>query len=204
MGQGIANYLATSILFFVLLGCSSVPSDGVGKANEAEIEYCNRTLQNGDVLFRMGYGAVSEWINQRQKSKFNVSHAGIAAQIQGKWMVVHSISGMLEAQDGVQISTLPQFILEAQPKSVFIMRYNLSKSKRLAAAKTALQYWQQGIRFDHQFNSDDSTAMYCSELIFYSYRSILPQLQANHPDYDFQALTDTSLGKLIGLSIPRK
>jgi hypothetical protein len=84
------------------------------------------------------------------------------------------------------------------------MRFNLSKSKRLAAAKTALTYWKKGIRFDHQFNSNDSTSMYCSELIFYSYRSILPQLQPDHPDFDFQALTDTSMGKLIGLSIPRK
>lgn len=204
MGQGIVKILALSILFFGLQGCTSAPVESNSVPDEVEIEYWKRTLQNGDVLFRLGYGPVSEWINQRQKSNFNVSHAGIAVQIEGKWLVVHSISGMLEAQDGVQISTLPQFVLEAQPATVFIMRYAVSKAHRLSAAKNALNYWKKGIRFDHQFNSVDSSKMYCSELIFSSYRSLLPQHQRSHPDFDFQVLTDTSLGKLIGPTIPRK
>jgi len=196
--------LALSFCLMALPGCTNPTTFTPSAAQKAEIEYWERSLQNGDVLFRLGYGAVSEWINQRQKSNFKVSHAGIALQIRGKWMVIHSISGMPEAEDGVQISTLPQFILEAQPASVFTMRYAVSKQQRFAAAKAAFQYWKKGIRFDHQFNSNDPTTMYCSELIFYSYRSILPQLQPSHPDYDFQVLTDTSLGKMIGPSLPKK
>jgi len=190
-------------LFLVSLGCQK--SKPIRKpVNSPELKYWMSEIQEGDIIFRHGYGAVSDWINAQQLSPFNVSHAGLVVRLNQSWIVIHSISGILEAEDGVQASSLNQFLLEAQPQTVFIVRPNLAQKNRQLAVQNAWACLKKGVRFDHHFNANDPSYMYCSEFIFYCYK-----MQGNigarkHPNTDFKVLTDTAFGKRIAPVIPWK
>jgi len=190
-------------LIALFLGCND-SNQKQPQPNPPFLGYWLPMFQEGDVIFRHGIGAVSDWINYKQSSAIHVSHTGIVVNLNKKWVIIHSISGMLDAEDGVQVSSIEQFLREAKPNTVFILRPNLSKKNRKAAAKKALLCLKKGIRFDHQFNPNDSSKLYCSELIFYCYSHAGKQWSSQNPTTDFQILTDSSLGKLIAPSIPWK
>lgn len=189
--------------FFLFIACTETRQIDA-PAESHSTQKWKSILREGDVIFRYGYGAVSDWINFRQSSKYNVSHAGMVVQLNQKWMVVHSISGMLESEDGVQACSIEQFIHEARPNTVFILRPKLAEKIKKTAAKIALHCLKKGIRFDHQFNPNDSTEMYCTELIFYCYKQGGIKWSSENPGSDFQSLTDSSLGNLIAPLIPLK
>lgn len=169
-----------------------------------KLDFWQQEIQEGDLIFRHGYGVVSDWINSHQSSPFHTSHAGIVVNLNHKWVVIHSISGMLEAEDGVQVSTLRQFCSEARPESVFILRPQLSKKNRQIAIKKALYCLNKGIRFDHQFNVQEPTKMYCTEFVLFCFKHAGNGWSSPNPKKDFEILTDTALGRLIGPSLPWK
>jgi hypothetical protein len=196
-------WVCSFLLTFFCLACSPEKSATV-KVEPQNLSYWDSHLKSGDVIFRYGYGSVSEWINMRQTSNLNVSHVGIVVRINEKWIILHSISGMFDAQDGVQSSSLAQFLGEARPNSVFVLRPSVKKTDLALALNKALICWKNNVRFDHHFDSVDSTTMYCSEFVLFCYKHCGPAWSSSKPDFDFQTLTYAECGDLIGPNIPWK
>ena len=61
-------------------------------------------LQDGDIILRKGYGIVSENIAKYLDEEYVISHCGIVVKSQkGNYFVIHSVSGRLPEDDGVQV-----------------------------------------------------------------------------------------------------
>ena len=144
------------------------------KSNKDELknDYCLTTeeksvLQEGDIIFRHGFGIISDAIVKYVKSDYPVSHCGvIVADSLGKLFVIHTVSNTLANIDGMQKDDLDVFVKGSQKNSIIVMRYiyeNDTQAKKIA--ERANYYLSQQIPFDHHFDCMDSTAFFCTELI---------------------------------------
>jgi hypothetical protein len=125
-------------------------------------------LQEGDIIFRRGFGIISDAIVEYIPSRFPVSHCGIVVKDSlKKLMVIHTVSNTLVAVDGMQQDPLDKFVKESHRNSIIVVRY---RSKDNAVAKKiadqAKEYLSQKIPFDHSFDCKDSTEFFCTELIY--------------------------------------
>ena len=126
-----------------------------------------KQLKEGDIILRHGFGFVSNTIVKALGEDLPVSHVGmIVKNEKGEFAVIHSVSQTLSDHNGVQIQDLQNFVRDSQDSSIVIVRYkNTSEKKDFDQRKHAFRYLQKQIPFDYQFDLEDSTAFYCSELI---------------------------------------
>lgn len=123
-------------------------------------------LEEGDVLLRRGRGFVSSLI--AGASGASVSHCGIVVKDEGKWQVIHSISGHLSQIDGVRQEALELFLREAQPGTLFHAKPRFELDRQ-AVADICKEYRDRALGFDHMFDLDEMERLYCSELVRAAY-----------------------------------
>ncbi len=146
-------------------------SDKPDKTHNSANCYClsedeKSLLQDGDIILRKGYGFVSNQIIETLKDSLNISHCGIIVQIDSCWSVVHSTPGYFSIpfkDDGVIITSLSKFMESSYPNSIIITR--LKRDHLSQIAEKALNYAERKVPFDYDFNYNDTTSLYCSELI---------------------------------------
>ncbi len=160
-----------------------IVSDKLEKACN-NVNYClNKNeiscLQDGDIILRKGYGFVSNRIIETLNDTLDISHCGVIVKIDSGWSVVHAIPGRFSPfskDDGVIITTLSSFMEEAYPNSIIITR--LKRDTLEQVAQKALSYAKRKAPFDYDFNLNDTTSLYCSELILH----ILEEKYALNPE----------------------
>ncbi len=128
-------------------------------------------IQDGDIIMRQGYGIVSTIILKTLKEDVPVSHIGVISQDSaGDLYVIHSVSQTISDFDGIQIDNLERFISHSRPNSVLITRYNRPQNNDNDFGRQisyrARYYLDKKVPFDHSFNFEDSTAFFCSELVW--------------------------------------
>ena len=128
-------------------------------------------IQSGDIILRQGYGAVSSMIIKTLNEDIPVSHIGVISQDEkGDFFVIHSVSRAISDHDGIQIDEFERFLKHSRPNSVIITRYKGSnpdnENTGYLISKRAQYYLDKKIPFDHTFNLEDSTAFFCSELVY--------------------------------------
>ena len=122
-------------------------------------------LQDGDIILRKGYGIVSENIVAYLNEEYPVSHCGIIVKSnKGNYFVIHSVSGRLSEEDGMQICRLQDFCKGSIPNSIIVSRLKVDDHSCLS--KSAKQYLLDKVPFDSGFNLDDQSKIYCSELLW--------------------------------------
>lgn len=130
-------------------------------------------LSDGDLLFRCGTSAESETI-LKIDSTGQYTHVGIAINIDNKWHVVHVVPG--ESSDGVDmVKTEPidTFFMTTRAVHGRAMRLReCDAQKAHMAALRAYELSKQRIPFDFFYNWDDSTRLYCTELMQRAYASV--------------------------------
>lgn len=121
------------------------------------------SLQSGDIILRRGYGLVSDLIVARLKDSVDLSHCGILSiDSTGAIQVIHSLSKSVSKFDGMQTCSFEEFIQDARPESLLAVRHTGVDGRLIE--KQAIAYLQQKKPFDHNFNTNDSSAFFCSEL----------------------------------------
>lgn len=130
------------------------------------IEEKNR-LQEGDIIFRYGFGIISDAIVKYVKSDYPVSHCGIIVRdSSGKLSVIHTVSNTLAKIDGMQKDNLNVFVKGSHKNSIIVTRYRYKNDTlRKKIAERANYYLLQQIPFDHHFDCEDTTAFFCTEFI---------------------------------------
>ncbi len=126
-------------------------------------------IQDGDIIMRQGYGIVSSIILRSLDEDIPVSHIGIIVQDSiGQLHVIHSVSRAISDYDGIQVDDLERFVNQSRPNSVIITRYNNQTQDYNGnkISERANHYLERKVPFDHSFNLQDSTAFFCSELIW--------------------------------------
>jgi hypothetical protein len=163
-------------------------------------------LQNGDILLRHGYGLASDIIVKTLNEKYDISHCAILCKDNNKFNVIHSVSQSLSDFDGVQTQLLSKFINDSKMNSLIVVRYKnpLHRNNDLIAER-AKYYLAKKIPFDNDFDIEDSTHIYCNELIWRiikdSYHRDIFKNQLRDADrknhYKFNALWDTTLFTIV-------
>ncbi len=124
-----------------------------------------KQIKEGDIILRRGYGWVSDAIQNMNADKRNITHCGIIVKQKNQWYVIHSISGHISKNDGVQIEPIHQFTKGAKENSIIIVRPQIEDSVRVKIINKSFYYLSNKTPFDNAFSHKDSLSFYCTEFI---------------------------------------
>ncbi len=133
------------------------------------------TIKEGDIILRRGYGIISDMIAKLSKnSNILLSHCGVICKDSNQnWIVIHTVSNTLTETDGMQLDNLATFVKNSKDSSIIIVRYNnTTDSMTTLFCQQAFYYLHKNIPFDEHFDSNDSSKMYCTELIRQLYLNV--------------------------------
>lgn len=119
-------------------------------------------LQSGDVIMRMGYGAMSMSIVTLLNDTVKLSHCGVVLREGSDLLVIHTISPSLSNADGMQRCTMEEFILDSRDSSIIVVRFKQGGGQLIA--QKAAYYLAKQVPFDAYFDLVDSSTFFCSEL----------------------------------------
>lgn len=155
-------------LYAVALSCTRNPDSGGMVRSNLPLQQ----LRDGDLLFRCGTSVESQAVVDMDRNKGVYSHIGIAINQGGKWKVVHAVPG--ENRDGVdrvKIEPVDTFFLTTRAIHGAAMRMKGCDSKTARqAAQWALS--KKGVIFDDHYDWNDSTRLYCTELVQLAYERV--------------------------------
>ncbi len=171
-------YFIIGVFFFILIGIKIFfYLDALEEKREVKNKFNYRRIspteiakiQEGDFILRRGFGFFSDVIATRlNQAPFDLTHAGIIVIDHGKWAVVHSLSSDVSKIDGIQIQYLDEFLKYSQPNKIVITRFKSpSTNTNSQIASLAKYHLNKKIPFDHFGDFEDSTSMYCTELILH-------------------------------------
>jgi hypothetical protein len=125
------------------------------------------SLQPGDLLYRLGNGLYSAYFRNFSQTDQRFSHVGIVVQATptAPLHVVHAEADDFTGQGGVRSERLADFLKGANDWAVY--RLNREDTIRQDIAARALGYYRRGIPFDLAFDTDDTSAFYCTELVLH-------------------------------------
>lgn len=130
-------------------------------------------LQDGDIVLRYGHGLVSDYIVNAFDEKYQISHCGIINKTPKGLEIIHSESSSMLSFEGIQRQDFDEFIDAGHLNSVIIVRYNRSDSAGRAKITQRAQYYlDKAIPFDYSFDTQDTTSMYCSEIIWHIFLDV--------------------------------
>jgi hypothetical protein len=141
-------------------------------------------LRAGDVVFRRGSGFTSQAVLMAEKGGA-YSHTGIVVDSAGVLMIVHAVPGEPDFEgdeDRVKMEHPNEFFAPAKAQQGAVYRHRSSEVAR-QAAKAAVQVYRRGVLFDHDYNSSDTTKMYCTELVIFAYGKTQQPLPGLHPHH---------------------
>lgn len=125
----------------------------------------------GDIILRYGHGLVSDYIVNTFDEKYSISHCGIISGKGENLSVIHSESSSFLSVEGIQKQDFNDFVDAGHENSVIIVRYNKCKPEELSRiTKRANVYLNRKIPFDYSFNTEDTTVMFCSEIIWHIFK----------------------------------
>lgn len=151
----ISRCLMLGIILFAMMSC--------GSSVQPTIDIPTQALKQGDIAFRKGEGIVSEIVLHSDADGL-YSHIGIIVIHNDSIKVVHSVPGEGDF-DGVKIEPIEVFYAPNRAVKGEIMRMPLTDSQRSLISERALEKASQRVIFDHDYDIEDTTKLYCTELV---------------------------------------
>lgn len=140
------------------------------------------SVRVGDVVFRCGGGFESHAVvTLDDHGKY--SHVGIVVDTLGKLMVVHAVPGEPDFEgdeDRVKLDEVTTFFSSVYANKGAVMRGQDSLAARRAAS-VALDVFRRHLLFDHDYDYQDTTKMYCTELVMYAFDRVGVRLVKTEP-----------------------
>lgn len=127
-------------------------------------------LREGDVVFRRGGGMTSQAVLLADKNGY-YSHCGIVVDSAGSMLIVHAVPGEPDYEgdpDRVKADWPATFFSSVYANAGEVCRTDNDTIAR-TAARTAWEIYRRGVLFDHDYNSNDTTLLYCTELVHLVY-----------------------------------
>ncbi len=127
-------------------------------------------MLEGDLVFRTGTGLYSQMLNVSTDT-VHYSHVGLLVHPDSLWEVVHAVPKEPDGPDDferVKRETLDRFLSKELALHAEFVHTGLLRPTRIVAE--ALQYARDSVRFDNRFDLEDSTELYCTELIWRLFR----------------------------------
>lgn len=168
MNRIATHTLLTGIVLLCLAACSSHDS--------TDTPHCimpqGTQLREGDVVLRMGSGITSHAVATADRDG-QYSHIGIVADSCGTLMIVHAVPGEPDFAgdiDRVKLDKPEKFFNSIYAVRGAVYRPTDAKAGR-RAAQSAMATYRRGTAFDHDYDSSDTSQMYCTELVAHAYHN---------------------------------
>lgn len=158
--------IAFSLFCSMLAGCG-----GGGIHRERDLSELKSHLQDGDLLFRLGTGYAGRVVSSLDRVG-NYSHVGIVVDVDGEWRVVHAVPYEPEFKgdiDRVKCEELESFLGRYSNSDFGLYRVQIEAHKKSGVVRHALRLSEKMVPFDHDYNLEDTTQLYCTELVEYLY-----------------------------------
>lgn len=126
-------------------------------------------LREGDLAFRTGSGLYSTVLNL-DPSRIHYSHIGLVVRQDGQWCIVHAVPGELEGPEDferVKAEPIGLFFAPKRASHGALVHTGLDDAERLCSR--ALQMARDSVRFDGDFDLEDTVRVYCTELVYRLY-----------------------------------
>lgn len=151
--------LAVALISLLIQCTSEVAPQGVDLPME--------DFQVGDIVFRRGESIASQVVLFNDpEGKY--SHVGMIAQGDSGLIVVHALPGSHPTQPGVDLvraETLYEFFAPENAISGMVVRMPLNDMQRSELSRRALLKVKQQTDFDNSYDCQDTTKLYCTELL---------------------------------------
>jgi hypothetical protein len=130
-------------------------------------EHIINSLQTGDLIFRKGYGPITDFISEViETGPYDLTHCGIIVRKNSEVFVAHAISNRTQRLDGVVLQPISTFLKASRPSNIHIVRWdNYTQEMSPKVENQINTVIQQKIPFDRKANFRDSRALYCNEMI---------------------------------------
>lgn len=153
-------------LLLLCLGCGRG-----GLRTPAEPVRVDTTLmRSGDLLFRMGLEGASRVVTVVGGGDF--SHVGLAFRLNGRWMVVHAVPNEAPPgeEDRVKCEPIDSFFAPERACRGALRRVLCPDEMAERVARQAYGLFLKRVGFDHDYDLDDTTRFYCTEMVWQLYR----------------------------------
>lgn len=158
--------LPTVTIVLLCCGCGRIGSPPVREPVKVD----TTELRSGDLLFRMGLEGASRVVTTVGGGDF--SHVGLALHQNGRWMVVHAVPNEVppDEKDRVKCEPIDSFFAPERACKGAWRRVRCDDETAARVARTAYEKFINRVLFDHDYNLEDTTCFYCTELVWYLYR----------------------------------
>ena len=134
-------------------------------------------FRSGDIVFRRGTGIMSRTVLAADDRGGAYSHVGILVRGQRKWKVVHAVPGEPDFEgdpDRVKMEDISLFFAPEKALCGGVMRLKKESDslKACRASEYATDIYRRHTLFDHAYVREDTTRMYCTELVEFVYRKV--------------------------------
>lgn len=149
-------------LFILLVAISAVQchTREVSVSIPSAEEFCS-----GDLAFRLGRTLESDAIAATADEGFDYSHVGVIIGRGDSIRVIH-IEPERGASERIKCESLEEFFHHSRSIKGCIARLKtISPTQKQAIENKCVSLLSADIRFDHDYSLQDSSAMYCTELV---------------------------------------
>lgn len=126
---------------------------------------------DGDVILRNGVGIISELFATCSLADKTFSHAGILLDTDSGWVVCHALGGEASGEGGLLLDELEEFCSRQVTDTFMVFRLTDDAATRARVRSYCLRKRNEEVRFDRRFDLTDTSAMYCTELVYRAYES---------------------------------
>lgn len=132
-------------------------------------------LQTGDLVFRRGESRESRAVTTVDRNS-DYTHVGVVMNVDGRWMVLHAVPNeraTKQEQDSVKLEPVSTFFRSDRAVKGGVYRYSLMPEDTMRLLDYGLDINGRHLLFDGQFDLEDTTAFYCTELVWFLYQQAL-------------------------------
>lgn len=157
-----------SLLFVAISACTTQTKSADKNIAQQKIKNTLKSCKNGDIMLRSGTGIISNMIRKTLNEKNPFTHCGVICKNKDSTYVIHAVAKEISGHDGIQTTTINDFLKNSDKNNVALFRLKVSKNQIRNMVNKLQFYLKKQINFDYNFDLNDSNKMYCSEIIYYS------------------------------------
>lgn len=143
---------------------------------DSDESYCYQVpeekLKEGDIVFRCGLGVVSRTVLFLDKGGI-YSHIGLVVRDKGGWYVIHAVPGEPDYKgdpDRVKMESLRNFFSPSRASAGAVVRLRCDSLDLRPTLAAARELYLRRTLFDHNYDMEDTTKMYCTEFITFVFK----------------------------------
>lgn len=163
--------LGKIILSLLILATTIISCTTRTQENDTERNITYPLFEDGDIAFRRGAGAVSHAVIIASRRGYH-SHVGIVVKIDSTFCVIHEVpyEGEDRSDDKIRCQPINEYYNPQLADVGTVYRIPLDSTQRKHIRSYLLAQYRNQTPFDHDYNLEDTTHQYCSELVWNAYK----------------------------------